>query len=981
MTPPDVVIVGSANADLVLTVAQHVSPGETALALGRADHAGGKGLNQAVAAARAGARAAFIAAVGEDEPGRMLRAVVAEAGIDSTRIRTSDEPTGLAVVMVDEDGENSIIVASGANATLILKDDDEALVRAAKVLVLQLEVPLDTVQAAAAAAHHAGVRVVLNAAPSRPLPRSLLDSVDVLVVNEHEARAVLAADREPDDTGPDATPEALCRRLSELVPAVIVTLGAAGALLAETGHAPVRVAAPRATVVDTTGAGDTFTGALAAALAGGASLQDAAWFGSCAGSLAVETGGAVPSIPLRAAIVERQRTARRDGSRDPLAARPIDLPTPVPLDDADLSALDEAKILAAPADPALWPRWRERLRAWRSEAQARFAYDGSRYDNPRTAWTQRCWNVAMVWLWDEALYNWQSGEFDVDRLLATYADFGGLDAVVLWHAYPVIGIDPRNQFDYYRDVPGLRDLVESLQGHSVRVFVDYNPWDIGTRRASRSDTAEIASLVADIGADGVFLDTLKEGDSTLRDTLLALEPPPALEGESRVPTARIGDHQLSWAQWMADSPVPGVLRARWFEQRHMMHHTRRWNTDHADELQSAWINGVGVLLWDVVFGSYVGWSARDQSTVRAMRRVYEALGDHVVRGDWTPLPGQVAAEAIAAGVYGASYELDGVVLWTLVNRGSDAYEGALIDAAPDGTRWVDVLGGADVCTDSQGVRGSVPAHGIGGLVAIPSGARLDGLDSVLATARADTLSTDRSVETLSETQVPLPLAAGRRPANSITVPAGRCELTYRYRVRETGMRGPAFPPGAWKPLPPYLHSIAEATSTVDIGDVAVDPGEVTNADFAAFLSATGYRPLVPNRFLAHWDGDQPAAGTETAPVTYVDLDDARAYARWRGARLPSEAEWQLAASDPGWHRSEPLVWNWTESECRDGRTRWVFVKGGSWFAAEGSDWYVDGGPQSPDWSLRLLLLGGGLARSECIGFRCAVDLNGTEANA
>ena len=271
--------------------------------------------------------------------------------------------------------------------------------------------------------------------------------------------------------------------------------------------------------------------------------------------------------------------------------------------------LDDAKIIGAPTDRRQWPLWREQLAAWRRSARERYGYDGTRYDHPSSAWAARAWNVAIVWLWDEVLYDWDNGRFDLDRLLTAYESFGGLDGVVLWHAYPVIGIDDRNQFDFYRDVPGLGDLVRGLQERGIRVFLDYNPWDTGTRRPAGTDAEEVAALVVETGADGVFLDTLKEGDATLRDTLLALDPPPALEGESRVPTARIGDHLLSWAQWMADSEVPGVLRARWFEQRHMMHHTRRWNTDHTDELQSAWVNGVGVLIWDVVFGSYVGWSS------------------------------------------------------------------------------------------------------------------------------------------------------------------------------------------------------------------------------------------------------------------------------------------------------------------------------------------------------------------------------------
>jgi formylglycine-generating enzyme required for sulfatase activity len=157
--------------------------------------------------------------------------------------------------------------------------------------------------------------------------------------------------------------------------------------------------------------------------------------------------------------------------------------------------------------------------------------------------------------------------------------------------------------------------------------------------------------------------------------------------------------------------------------------------------------------------------------------------------------------------------------------------------------------------------------------------------------------------------------------------------------------------------------------------MVVDRAEVSNADYARFLADTGYRPMVAERFLDHWADGRPVPGTEEEPVTFVDLADARAYAAWRGARLPSEDEWQVAAGDPGFERRAPLVWQWTESEHRDGRTRWVVLKGGSHYAAEGSEWYVDGGPRGPEWSMRYLLTGAGTSRSATIGFRCAVDVS------
>ena len=974
MTAYDVVVVGSANQDLVLSVAAIPRPGETVLARGRATHAGGKGLNQAVAAARAGAVTAFLGAVGDDEPGRELRRLLTDERIDVDRLRSSQHATGLAVIAVDDHGENSIMVASGANLALLdLQDDDLALIRSGRVLVLQLEVPVATVLAAAAAAREAGVLVVLNAAPARELPPELLALVDLLVVNELEARTLVA---NPPAAAAEGFREALATNLLELVPCVAVTLGDDGVVTAEREHDPFHQAAPRAQVVDTTGAGDTFTGALAAALARGEVLGQAAWFGSCAGSLAVESPGAVPSIPRLTAIEERMRTTvRRDGWPDPTAARTIDLPTPVPLDDgADLSLLDEAKIIAAPTDRSHWASWRRQLDRWRDSAHDRFGYDAARYDDPSNDWAARAWNVAIVWLWDQAIYDWDSGRFDVDRLIDTYAPFGGLDGVVLWHAYPVIGIDDRNQFDFYRDAPGLTELVHDLQGRGIRVFLDYNPWDTGTRRPVRADADEVAALVRDTGADGVFLDTLKEGDATLRDTLLGLDPPPVLEGESRVPTARIGDHLLSWAQWMADSQAPGVLRARWYEQRHMLHHTRRWNDDHTDELQSAWMNGVGVLIWDVVFGSYAAWSARDLSTMRAMRRVQVGLGDHLVHGDWTPLPGALAIEATDVGVYGSSWSLDGSTVWTFVNRRTEPYSGPVLTADVAGT-WYDLVTGALIPAGDR-PEIEIPPRGIGGLFHLSPDANVPAdLADLLAAAAADPLAEESEVDLPRWTTAGAGRAAGVAAEGSVLIAAGTHSAQHRFRVRETGLRGPAFRPGMWKPFPPHLHAESTGTLTAASGGAAVDPAEVTNAEFATFVHSTGYRPKIDNRFLAHWVDARVVPGSEDDAVTFVDLDDARAYTAWRGARLPTELEWQLAAREPGFVRREPLVWNWTDPEYRDGRTRWTMVKGGSSYVAEGSAWYVEGGPQDPEWVVRLLLMGGGLSRSATIGFRCAVDLD------
>jgi formylglycine-generating enzyme len=643
---------------------------------------------------------------------------------------------------------------------------------------------------------------------------------------------------------------------------------------------------------------------------------------------------------------------------NPYVPRPIDRPTAVPLaPGADLSGLDEAKIFAAPPNPADWPAYREALRRWRSEAASRIGYAPTAYDD--APWTGDSRVVALVWLWDELLYDHAVGRFTPSRLLDwAGASFGGFDGVVLWHAYPVIGLDDRNQYDFYRDVPELRSLVRAFQDAGVRVFVDYNPWDVGTRRATGDDAAEIAALVSDLGADGVFLDTLKEGAEELR---AAMPPGVAFESESRVPLARIRDHAMSWAQWFADSDVPGVLRARWFERRHMVHHTRRWHRSHLEELHSAWLNGAGVLVWDVVFGVWAGWSPRDRDVLKAAQAVWRDHAGLFAHGEWTPLADHPGGEVP---VYASRWEADGNGLWTVVNRSDAEHRGPwlALDAAP-GSEWTDLISGAplDVAPAPGGgvvVGGALAPGGIAAVVAgTPDRPRVE-------------LSGDANFPARAATRVGglCPLRAGAPPDGMVAIGGGRHELRVDYRLRETGLYGEAPYMDEWKPLPPRLHQPVTLTRDVTVAPYAIDEREVSVAEFRAFVEATGYRPVRPERF-------EPAlAGHPDAPVTHVELADARAYAAWRGLRLPTEDEWQVAALAGMLTRREPLVWNWTESEHTDGRTRFAILKGGAAYRAEGSDWYFDGGPQPPSVSAKLLLMGAGLTRSPSIGFRCAVTL-------
>ena len=298
--PAKITVVGSLNMDLVVRSPRIPMPGETLLGRGFVTLPGGKGANQAVAAARVGGQVTMVGRLGVDGFAESLRASLAADGVDHSRVlATPDEPTGVALITVDDAGANTIIVASGANWQVTPTDvaQAEAAIASADVLLLQLELPLDTVIRAAQIANRHGVRVVLNPAPARQLPPKLLALVDILIPNEPETALLSGLPVED-----DAQAQRAAAHLLDLgVGAVILTLGSRGALLC-TPEGSTLVPASPVTPVDTTAAGDAFVGGLAVALGEGHSLAQAMRWGNATGGLSTTKLGAQPSLPRRAQV-------------------------------------------------------------------------------------------------------------------------------------------------------------------------------------------------------------------------------------------------------------------------------------------------------------------------------------------------------------------------------------------------------------------------------------------------------------------------------------------------------------------------------------------------------------------------------------------------------------------------------------------------------------------------------------------------------
>lgn len=292
----DVFVLGSINQDFVLKVERRPEPGETVTNAELSTGSGGKGANQAAAAALLGASVAFLGRVGDDEFGGPLVRALEEKGIDVSLIETvSDKSTGAAFITVTPDGENAITVAPGVNRSLTPEDVEAAsgAIRGARVVVAQMEIPPETVLRAVEVADEAGGRALVNLAPHREVPRELLERLNPLVVNEHEAAFLLGV---PKVDGVDGA-IAAAPKLLDLGPrSVVITVGADGAVFSD-GESTKHLPAPRVEVVDTTGAGDAFVGALATRLARGESLGEAVAYAVRAGAAAVTKEGAQGALP------------------------------------------------------------------------------------------------------------------------------------------------------------------------------------------------------------------------------------------------------------------------------------------------------------------------------------------------------------------------------------------------------------------------------------------------------------------------------------------------------------------------------------------------------------------------------------------------------------------------------------------------------------------------------------------------------------
>ncbi len=653
--------------------------------------------------------------------------------------------------------------------------------------------------------------------------------------------------------------------------------------------------------------------------------------------------------------------------------------------------------------------------------------DPSIYDRSDLQWMAGNFACHFTFMYDQSFYAAAAGRYTIDAFLDDGArEFGGYDSIVLWQGYPRLGVDDRNQFDMYRDMPGglpgLRDLVRRCHDRGVKVFIDYNPWDTGTRREGAPDEQALADLVAAIEADGIFLDTMMAGSNELRRRIDQARPGVAFVPEGHPVIEQLSICSGSWAQSLTDPNPPGMLHLKWIEPRHIQFQIKRWDPNHAGEIETAFFNGSGMLIWENIFGTYHPWSAQDRATWRRASAILRRFASDFMSDRWEPF-----YPTTAEGLRAHRWPGDGYSLFTLLNRGRPLKNAALLEVRGGaGVQYFDLWNGRPAETRDAGSNARIigDIDRLGCLLVVDKPRRmseLEGLldhqrreaDKVLPQPASDDRVTARSVVEAEPVAATRPAPRHLPPKGMVFVPGAKMRLQIRHIRRECGCYpDPGTPKEKWNDFlrgHPHDETLTH-DYTVDVKSFFIDEAEVSNADFDRFLEATGHRPKHPENFLKHWPNGRSPEDLADHPVVYVDLDDARAYAKWAGKRLPTEPEWQLAAqgtdgrawpwgnefdaarcnsagkgtmpvrslpdgrSPLGCHHMSGNVWEWTESARDDGHTRFVMIRGGSWYDAKGSIWYIRGGPQPCNHHAKFIRMWPGLDRCATVGFRCAVDV-------
>jgi formylglycine-generating enzyme required for sulfatase activity len=547
-------------------------------------------------------------------------------------------------------------------------------------------------------------------------------------------------------------------------------------------------------------------------------------------------------------------------------------------------------------------------------------------------------------------------------------------------------------------------------------------WDNGTRKPSASIAKTITREMKEIGADGLNGDTMNGVTIDFRDAYRAINYPIALQPEVNFSDLKMTEwNRMSWGYYFPDwgvlkyDHIPGVSLYKWLEPRHQVHITDRWAVDKTENLQYAFFNGIGYNSWENIWGIWNQVPERYAEEIRRIRMIYRQFTEVWNSAGWEP-----HFPVTQAGVFASKFPEAGETVYTFVNRDSTNKTGVQIRLPfKKGVNYYDLWNGAELHPEKAGneisLAFSIEANGFGAVAEVNNHSYPLDLKQFLSQMKRRAKTPVNSLPVNWQPLAQHIVAAAKTPApksapdDMILIPAAK---NYSFETKGVMIEGDELPDAVGVQYPWESHPQREHKKTMEIPAFYIDRYPVTNQQFKQFMDATRYHPKDGHNFLKDWRHGNYQKGWDNKPVTWVSLEDARAYAAWAHKRLPHEWEWQYAAqgTDGRLHPWGPKrdtlrippadtsrnmrpatdvnaypagaskfgvmdmtgnVWQWTD-EYNDEHTRSAVLKGGSYYHAQTSGWYF---PQAQEVNktAKYLLMSPGLDRAATIGFRCVVD--------
>lgn len=679
------------------------------------------------------------------------------------------------------------------------------------------------------------------------------------------------------------------------------------------------------------------------------------------------------------------------------------------------------ELFAGPQSPSGDSAWLSDMKRWRTTERDKLNYNDAAYVQPKLSWLRKTFIYVQMMACDRYFYDPVSGKYTVSRYLDDLKkQFGGIDAVLIWPTYPNMGIDDRNQYDLVHDMPGgvkaIKQMIADFHKRGVRVFFPINPWDNGTRPLPFSMPVTLMKEMKDLDADGVNGDTMWGVPVAYKNASDSLNYPLVLQPEVLLRDLdMIKWNTSSWGYFWDYTYIPGVSIYKWLEPRHQPFVTNRWEINKTNDLQYAFFNGIGYNAWENIWGIWNQIAPRYEEEIRRISTIYREFPGIWNSQNWEPF-----FPTVQRGVFASKFPGNDKIIYTIVNRDSIQKEGVQIKLPFEARdTYYDIWHGVklvpEIQEDSVYLSFSIAGNGFGSVLVDKSGEHGSNFDHFLSEMH---LLSQRPLKDFSIDWEPLPqkIVPIERTTPAAKVPNGMILIPEikDYQFKSTGVfiEGNPLPDAEGIQYPWEKHPARSTAHVMDIPAFYIDKYPVTNARFKRFMEATHYRPKDDHNFLKSWEDGTFPKGWADKPVTWVSLEDARAYAKWAGERLPHEWEWQYVAQgsdgrvypwgnkldfnnmqspDSGRSMLPPAdvnaypggaspfgvmdmvgsIWQWTD-EYVDAHTRAAILKGSGHYRASGSKWYFPRAYKVNEYG-KYLLMSPSIDRSASIGFRCVKD--------